>query len=197
VPAVGAEREVGADLDGTGFCIRPHADDAAALLYEIGRFRLHHEAEAMVASAVLRHEIEEIPLRHENQELAGGRQSREIRHRDAGATDLPPKRPDLVMWQAQERVQQSKFVHQFESRGMYGVATEVAQEIRLFLQHNHIDALACQQELLHHAGRSAADDATLCGKCAHKRATRSELRRLPALGHWQTGGFRFAKWGGG
>ena len=43
---------------------------------------------------------------------------------------------------------------------MHGVAAEVAEEIRMLLQHHDIDAGAPQEIAEHHARRSAADDAT-------------------------------------
>ena len=43
---------------------------------------------------------------------------------------------------------------------MHGVAAEVAEEIRMLLQHHDIDAGAPEEIAEHHARRSAADDAT-------------------------------------
>jgi hypothetical protein len=43
---------------------------------------------------------------------------------------------------------------------MHGVAAEVAEEIRVLLQHHDIDAGAPQEIAEHHARRPAADDAT-------------------------------------
>ena len=40
------------------------------------------------------------------------------------------------------------------------VAAKIAQEIRVFFQHDDIDAGAREQEAEHHAGRTAANDAT-------------------------------------
>ena len=60
---------------------------------------------------------------------------------------------------AQEFVEQSQLVHQFQRRGMDGVAAKIAEEIGVLLQHDDVDAGPRQQEAQHHPGRTAADDA--------------------------------------
>ena len=66
----------------------------------------------------------------------------------------------LLMRQLEEFVEQAEFVDQLERRGMDGVAAEVAQEVLVLFQHDHVDAGPRQQEAEHHAGRPAAGDAT-------------------------------------
>ena len=77
-------------------------------------------------------------------------------------TGVSPMTPEscahLLVRQLEELVQQAELVHHFERRGMDGVAAEVAQEIRVLLQHDHVDAGARQQEAEHHPGRPAAGD---------------------------------------
>ncbi len=181
MPAVGADHQVGTDFRLADFGFRPHADDPAALLDEIGRLRLHHQMEAGVAPAAVGEKIEEIPLRHEGDEFAGAGQPGEFRHRDGDIADLADKALDLAMRQAQERLEQSQFLHQVQRRGMDGVAAEIAQEIRVFLQYDHIDAGAGQEVGQHHAGRPAADDATLRGECvcAHVSSNAIEALDVP------------------
>jgi hypothetical protein len=41
------------------------------------------------------------------------------------------------------------------------VAPEIAQKVRVLLEHNNLDAGASQQKAQHHAGRPSADDAAL------------------------------------
>ena len=74
--------------------------------------------------------------------------------------DLGAEPFDLLVRHFEERVQQAELVHQFERRGMHRVAAEVAEKIRMFFQHHDIDTGARQQKAEHHAGRTAADDAT-------------------------------------
>ena len=80
---------------------------------------------------------------------------------DVLGANLRGQRFDLLMRQLQELVDQAEFDHQFERRGMNGVAAEIAQEIGVLLQHHDLNAGARQQESEHHAGRSAAGDAAL------------------------------------
>ena len=47
-----------------------------------------------------------------------------------------------------------------------------------FLQHDHIDAGACQEVPQHHAARPAADDATLRGECVYAHETPQGGRSL-------------------
>ncbi|GAA0008550.1 hypothetical protein BRDID11002_85600 [Bradyrhizobium diazoefficiens] len=62
--------------------------------------------------------------------------------------------------QLQETVDQAELIHHLERRWMHGVAAKVAKEIRMLLQHHDVDARAPQEIAEHHAGGSAADDAT-------------------------------------
>lgn len=58
--------------------LRPHAGDAAALLDQPGHFMAHAQMEARKALAVVGEEIEEVPLRHQRDELAARRQVTEV-----------------------------------------------------------------------------------------------------------------------
>ena len=78
---------------------------------------------------------------------------------------MPASSRSFLMRQLQEIIEQAEFVHHLERRGMDRVAAKIAQEIGMFLQHDHIDAGARQQKPEHHPGRSAADDAAAAGDC--------------------------------
>ena len=136
-------------------------DDAAALLDQVGRLGLHAQVERRVAPGLLGQEIEEIPLRHQGDEFAARRQMAEIRHREALRADLTGQRLDLLMRQLQELVEQAQFVHQLERRWMDRVAAEIAEEIRVLLQHHDVDAGAREQKAQHHSRGAAAGDAAL------------------------------------
>jgi len=73
--------------------------------------------------------------------------------------DLAVEGRDLVMGQLQEILEQAQLVHHLQRRGVNGVAAEVAQEIGMLLQHQHLDAEARQEQAQHHAGGAAAGDA--------------------------------------
>ena len=80
--------------------------------------------------------------------------------KSAIVTRSPPTRPvscrDLLVRPLEELVEQAELVHHLERRGMDGVAAEVAEEIRVLLQDDDVDAGTRQQEAQHHAGRTAA-----------------------------------------
>ena len=65
---------------------------------------------------------------------------------DAVVADLARELAHLLMRPLEELVEQAELVHDFERRGMDGVAAEVAQEIGVLLQHHDIDAGAGEQE---------------------------------------------------
>jgi hypothetical protein len=69
-------------------------------------------------------------------------------------------------------------MHQLERRGVDGIAAEVAQEITMLLQHDHIDAGARQKEAKHHAGRPPAGDATFGRYCARTHGVFLHFVRL-------------------
>ena len=83
--------------------------------------------------------------------------------KSASVSSVSPTMPvdlaHLLMRPAQELVEQAELVDQLERRGMDGVAAEIAEEVGVLLEHDHVDAGARQQEAQHHAGGSAADDA--------------------------------------
>ena len=77
-PAVGADDEIGADLLAAARRLDADADDAAALLDQIGDRGLHAQLEGVERARVVGEEIEEVPLRHQRQELAVRRQVGEV-----------------------------------------------------------------------------------------------------------------------
>ncbi len=73
--------------------------------------------------------------------------------------DLAAEPFDFLVRQLQKLVEQPELVHQFERRGMNGVAAKVAEEIRVLFQNDNVDAGARQQKSQHDAGRPAAGNA--------------------------------------
>jgi hypothetical protein len=50
-------------------------------------------------------------------------------------------------------------MHHFQRGGVDRVSAEVAEEIGMLLQYEHVDAATSQQQAQHHAGRTPARDA--------------------------------------
>ena len=161
--SVATDHQVGADRERAVRRLRAHAHDASVLLDQVGRFGIHAQVEGLVAPGLLGQEIEKVPLRHEGDEFAARRQMAEIRHLEVLGADLTDQRLDLLMRQFQELVDQAQFAHQLERRRMNRVAAEIAEEIRVLLQHHDVDAGAREQESEHHSRGPAAGDAALSG----------------------------------
>jgi hypothetical protein len=106
--------------------------------------------------------IEKIPLRHEGDVLALGREVGEVGHGPEAVADLDAYTLHLVVTHLQEIVEIAELMHQLERGGMDCVASEIAQEITMLFQHGHVDSGPREQKPEHHAGRPAPDDATAC-----------------------------------
>ena len=104
------------------------------------------EMKARIAARLVGEKIEKVPLRHQRDETAMGRQMGEIGKDDALVADLPGELAHLLMRALEEIVEDAELVHDLERRGMDGVAAEIAQEIGVLLQHHDIDAGAGQQK---------------------------------------------------
>jgi hypothetical protein len=161
--SVATDHQVGADRERPARCLRVQPDDTATLLNQVRRFGIHLQMERLVALGLLGQEIEEVPLRHQGDDFTARRQMPEIRHLEALRADLTGQRLNLLMRQFQERVDQAQFAHQLERRWMNRVAAEIAEEIRVLLQHHDVDAGAREKKSEHHSCGAAAGDATLCG----------------------------------
>ena len=159
--AVARDDDISLDREGTVRALHIHARDAAALLGQAGRRRLHQQREMRIVLVLLHQEIQEIPLRHDDKSVDRLGQHREIGDGEDVVANLAGQRGDRPVRQGEEFFEQAEFVHQAERRGMDRVATEIAQEIRMFLQHDHVDPAAGEKRAEHHAGRAPADhDAT-------------------------------------
>jgi hypothetical protein len=94
------------------------------------------------------------------QKVAVSRQMREIRDGDGFAADLAGKLSHFLMRAFQELVQNAEFIHDFKRGWMDCVAPEITQKVRVFLEHENVNALARKEEAQHHPGRTASSDAT-------------------------------------
>jgi len=82
-----------------------------------------------------------------------------IREPDWHASDYAGKLLQLLMRAFEEFVEQTKLVDDLQRGGVHRVAAEIAQEIGMLFQHDHIHAGAREEEPQHHACRTAAYDA--------------------------------------
>ena len=156
VAAIGADDEIGPDLERTLRRLGMKTKHTAMLHDEVGDARAHLEMKARVAARLLGEEIEKVPLRHQGDEAAMRRQMREVCNDDPLVADQTRKLAHLLVRAFEEGVENAELVHDLERGGMDGVAAKVAQEIGVLLQHHDVDAGAGQQEAEHHAGRTAA-----------------------------------------
>src|SRR5712675_960949 len=84
---------------------------------------------------------------------------REVGKRDGVVANLARDLRQFLMWALEKIFQQAELVHYLERRRMNRIATKVAQEIRVLLEHNNLDAGAREQKAEHHPGRAAAGNA--------------------------------------
>ena len=98
MPAVGADHEIGPDLDRAVALLCPYPENAALFLDQIDNLAFRVQVKIREAAALLGEEIEEIPLRHQRDKAAAGRQVAEIGKGDLGVADQPVQLTDLLMW---------------------------------------------------------------------------------------------------
>src|SRR5262249_28051752 len=134
------------------------ADGALAIASQIRCLSAHHQTEFRIALAGGGEEIQEVPLRHQRDELAARRQVGEVADPEALVAELALDVLDLLVRLLEELVQQAELAENVHGGWMDGVAAEVAEEVGVLLQHDDVDAGARQQEAGHHAGRAAAGD---------------------------------------
>src|SRR5262249_49007997 len=70
---------------------------------------------------------------------------------------------DLLVRTRQELVERPQLVHDLERRRVDRVAAEVAEEVAVLFEHEHVHAGAGQEDAEHHPGRPSARDATTHG----------------------------------
>src|SRR5436190_19516441 len=110
MPAVGPDHKIGADLDRAVWRLRTQPDDPARLLDEIGDFIFHGQMKAGKSSARFGKEVKEIPLRHQRDELAAGRQVAEIRKLYVAVADDAVQLADFLMRAREKGLEQAALV---------------------------------------------------------------------------------------
>ena len=93
---------------------------------------------------------------------------REIGEGDHLVADDSADLAHLLVRQLEERLEQAKLVHHLQRRGVDRVAAEIAQEVRVLLQNDDIDAGAREQKAEHHAGGPAPGDDAVRGDGLHR-----------------------------
>src|SRR5262249_12030975 len=141
-----------------------HSGDAAALLDQIDGLRAHAQVERRITATPVGEKIEKVPLRHDRDELAAGRQIAKIGEGVLLTAEDCADVGRFLMRQLQEIVEQAELAHHVQRRGMNGVAAEIAQEVGMLREHDDVDAGAREQEAEHEPAWSAADDAATCGE---------------------------------
>src|SRR5262249_36038310 len=154
---VARDGQIGVDLEWFVAGLSGDAGDPIVLPKQAGDFGVHLEAEARVALGLVRHEVQEIPLRHEHDVLAGRWQAAEIDEIERLAIESDSQLLHGLVWDfAQELIEQSELVHHLGGRRMDRIATKVAQKVTVLLHEEGLHARSREQEGEHHAGRSAA-----------------------------------------
>ena len=159
VAAVAADGEVRGDGYGAVGCEGLDAGGDAVLLDEGGGLPAHAESEGGEVRGFGGEEVEEVPLRHECDELGLGGEMAEVGYAELLAADEDGELGDARVWEGEEFFEEAELVEEFECGGVDGVAAEVAEEVFVFFEDGDGDALAGEQEAEHDACGASADDA--------------------------------------
>src|SRR5438132_5144065 len=165
ISAVRTHYEISAHFDRPIGSICPNTPHAPRLLHEPGYLGLHHKIKFGIASRVLGEKVEKIPLWHQGDETAVGRQVSEVCNGHPQLADLRAELVDFLMRQPEKLFEQPKVVRHLERRWVNRIVAKVAQEIRMLFKNQNFDAVARKQVSQHHAGWSAPGDTTVHGNC--------------------------------
>ena len=77
--------------------------------------------------------------------------------------DLDAEALDLAVRHGEEPVDHPQLAHQLQRRGMHGATAEVAQEVRMLLEHRDAHTRAREQKCQHHSRGTRHADAALPG----------------------------------
>ncbi len=138
--------------------VRPHPDDAPALLDQRLARALLVECEVGITPRLASDEIEKLPLRHQRDVRRRYVEVPEIDQLHVAPGNAPAQFLDLLVRPGEQGREQAELVEQPQRRGVDGVAAEIAQEVGVFFQHDALHAGPGQQKAGDHARRAAADD---------------------------------------
>ena len=159
VSAIAAYDEGCVNFDRTCGGVGANSCDPIFGFDEASGFVLHEEVEVGEFSGLRGEEVEEVPLRHEGDELRMSGEVGEVADGERPAADGHGELGELLMWERQKFVEQAQLVEELERGGMDGVAAEVAEEVLVFFEDGDIDAGAGEEEAEHDACGASADDA--------------------------------------
>src|SRR5262249_44024652 len=111
-----------------------------------------------VAPAALREEVQEVPLRHERDEAAAGREVGEVGDDNLLVADIPRQLPCLLVGAPEKLVPEAELAHQLQRQRVGRLPPALAQEIGVLLEDHHVHASPSEEQAQHHAGRPAASD---------------------------------------
>src|SRR5437762_3125129 len=160
--AISSDHEIRANLQLSVRRFRSNADDAVSFFYQISDFCLHLQLERWIAGRVFGDEIQEVPLRHERDELTSCRQVRKVSQRNRFIADLSDHLGHFGVRPFEKVFEEAQLVHQLERGWMNRVAAKVAQKICVLLEHDDFYARTRQQEAQHHPRRATTGDAASC-----------------------------------
>ena len=112
-----------------------------------------------IGLCLLSDKVQKIPLWHEREETAIGRQVGEVCNSDSVLADLARKLAYFLMRTFKELLQNTKLVHDFVGGGMNSVSAEITQKVVMLLEYDDVHARPRKQESQHDPGRAASGDA--------------------------------------
>src|SRR5215831_10049417 len=133
MPAVSADDEVGIDVDRSVGRRYDEAAYAAVRFTEPGDLGLHQQVERRVRTCLGCHEVQEVPLRHQRDELAARRQVREVAKRQRLAPDAARNLANLAVRAFEELVEDAQLMQDFERGRMNSVAAKIAKKVPMLL----------------------------------------------------------------
>src|SRR5213082_3190911 len=134
MPAIGSDDQIGmnGELAARGF--DAHTLHHAVLLEQVHTFSLHAQLKLRVNSPAFREEVEEVPLRHERDELCVRGQVGEVANPKLRVPDLHGYTRELLMRLLEKLFKDAQFIHQLESGGMHCIAAKIAKKVGVLLE---------------------------------------------------------------
>ena len=159
MPAVATHHQIRQDVHRTVGRSRLHSHDPLAGSNQIHRLVLHPELKAGKSLGVIGKKVQKIPLRHQRDELARGRQVAKVSGLHREIAYPAAHRTQLLVRQLEKIVQQPQLVHYFQRGWMHGVAAKIAEEVGVLFQDDNFHSGTRQQVPQHYTGRPATHNA--------------------------------------
>src|SRR5271170_4713859 len=127
--AIAADCEVGADFLWAVRCVATNALDKSVFFDEAGRLPSQAQGKARVTGRFLGEKVQQVPLRHEGDELRVGGQMREVADLEFITSDHCGDVVDFRMPDFKQLLEQAELIHQLQRGGMDRVAAKIAEEV--------------------------------------------------------------------